>query len=257
MQPPRAIGEASLVNRNDAPSLHSMFAELQKKLATDLQAGRTVIRHGPTLGDVSEFQWIEMLRNLPQRYAVTKAFVVDSTGATSGQQDIVIFDRHFSPLLFSVEGATFIPAESVYAVLEAKQKLTAPDIKYAGEKAASVRGLHRTSVAITHAGGTFPPREPFPILAGIVALESSWKQPLGPALEKALASLESAERLDIGCAITGGSFDAQYNQDGLESLERSSAENALIFFFIRLLHRLQQLGSVPAMDLVEYGKSIK
>jgi hypothetical protein len=132
--------------------------------------------------------------------------------------DLVIYDRQYSPLLFNQDGALYVPAESVYAVLEVKPELDKGTVEYAGKKAASVRALKRTSVPVPHAGGVFEPRKLFEILAGIVALESSWKPPFGDSL------------LDV---LHGSPL------------------------FLRLLGRLQSLGTVPALDLTEYGRSLE
>ena len=43
----------------------------------------------------------------------------------SEQIDVVVFDRQYSPFIFNYEGQTIIPAESVYAVFEAKQTVNA------------------------------------------------------------------------------------------------------------------------------------
>lgn len=82
-----------------------------------------------------------------------KAFVVDSEGHFSEQIDIVVYDRQYSPFIFTFNDQLFIPAESVYAVFEAKQELSADIIRYAQNKATSVRRLKRTSLPIPHAGG--------------------------------------------------------------------------------------------------------
>ena len=58
---------------------------------------------------------------LPKRYQAAKAHVVDSLGNFSQQIDVVVFDRQYSPFIFTYENETIIPAESVYAVFEAKQ----------------------------------------------------------------------------------------------------------------------------------------
>src|SRR3546814_8384516 len=79
-------------------------------------------------------------------YEARKGFVVDSRGVFSQQIDVIIHDRQYSPFVFTFKGTDVVPAESVYAVFEAKQELTAAYIRYAGEKAASVRRLHRTSL---------------------------------------------------------------------------------------------------------------
>ena len=70
---------------------------------------------------MSEAVWLELLNSyLPTRYQAAKAVVVDSEGAFSDQIDVVVFDRQYSPFIFRFEGQTVIPAESVYAVFEAK-----------------------------------------------------------------------------------------------------------------------------------------
>ena len=61
------------------------------------------------------------------------------------------------------------------------------------------------------------------------------------------------ERLDLGCALCNGGFEVMYAADGEPQLTQSGADSSLIFFFLRLLHRLQQIATVPAIDYVEYS----
>ena len=107
------------------------------------------------------------------------------------------------------EGQTIIPAESVYAVFEAKQSINAGQVDYAQEKVASVRRLHRTSLPIPYAKGTYPPKPLIPILGGILTFESDWSPPLGAALEAALAEGEDNGRLDLGCVAAHGHFTSR------------------------------------------------
>jgi hypothetical protein len=83
--------------------------------------------------------------------------------------------------LLPFEGQKIIPAESVYGVFEAKQTLNAELVRYAREKCASVRKLHRTSLPIPP-GGTYDAKPLTPILGGVLSFESDWKPPLGDAL---------------------------------------------------------------------------
>lgn len=92
--------------------------------------------------------------------------MVDSKGTFSQQIDVVVFDRQYSPFIFNYEDQTIIPAESVYAVFEAKQAINAAQIAYAQAKVASVRQLHRTSLPIPFAYGTYPAKPLIPILTG-------------------------------------------------------------------------------------------
>jgi hypothetical protein len=235
---------------NDAKSL---FKSLQDQLEASLAGARAVLSHPVARGMASEDNWIAMLRaHMPNRYQIDKAFVVDSEGARSDEIDIVIYDRQYTPLLYNQSGQRFVPAESVYAVLESKQTLNKVNLEYAGRKAASVRNLKRTSAKIIHAGGELEARGLPRILSGIVAFDSAWALILGKRMRRILEGQAEAERLDFGCAVRAGSFEVQYGKSGIESSKQSDASTALFFFFLTLLHRLQTMGTVPAINYQAY-----
>lgn len=96
--------------------------------------------------------------------------------------DVVVFDRQYSPFIFNFKAAKIVPAESVYAVFEAKQTMDAGLLTYAKSKIASVRRLKCTSLPIPHAGGEFPAKPSIHILGGMLSLESEWSPPLGDSL---------------------------------------------------------------------------
>lgn len=240
-----------------AEKLKGLFEALQDRLCASLGANRAVFDHPVTKGDASEFDWITMLSNhLPHRYQVDKAFVIDVNGDFSEQIDVVIYDRQYTPILYNHESQRVIPAESVYAIFEVKQEIDKKNIEYAGQKAASVRSLVRTSTKITHAGGEHGPRPPIPILAGILAYQSSWNPPLGEALKASLSERGELERIDLGCAVQSGSFEVSYGTDGTMELDIVNAEKALVHFLMRLLHRLQSVGTVTAIDYMAYSRTL-
>jgi hypothetical protein len=76
--------------------------------------------------------------------------VIDADGRESDYIDVIIYDRQFTPPVFN---KLYIPAESVYAVLEAKQTLNRESVIYAARKAQSVRLLRRTAAEIVDARG--------------------------------------------------------------------------------------------------------
>jgi hypothetical protein len=237
--------------------LHDLFFDLQQQLIAKLVTNRKNIKHSGIKGDATELCWLDMLNSyLPQRYHAAKSFVLDSEGLLSDQIDIVIFDRQYSPFLFNQDDALYVPAESVYAAIEVKQDIDKDMIEYAGDKTASVRRLKRTSAPITHAGGKFPPKEHFEILSGIIALECKWSPPFGDSFTNAIKELSLEKRIDLGCALRSGAFDVTYLGDTESIIETCGAEESLIFFFLHLLTRLQQLGTVPAMNIAEYAKSL-
>jgi hypothetical protein len=229
---------------------------LQETLEASLRASNSAHVHPVSKGDATEENWLKLLQShLPKRYEASKAFVMDSLGCISDQIDIVVYDRQYTPVLYNQDRQPFIPAESVYAVFEVKPSLNREYIFYAGEKVASVRKLLRTSAEITHAGGKFEPRPLSPILGGILTYESEWKPGLGKPLLHALNELAVEQKLDIGCTITEGAFEIEYF-DGKTQLVKSDSSLSLVSFFFRLLAKLQNLGTVSAIDYKQYINAI-
>ena len=237
--------------------LGDTFLGLQKEMTAALQSSRKNVKHPTAKGNVSENSWRKLLSTyLPARYCVAEAFVVDSTGDVSEQMDLVIFDRQYSPFLFNVDGACYIPAESVYAVFEIKQDATKTQMDYAGKKAESVRKLKRTSTAIPHAGGKFAPVKPKEIIAGFLALTGGQQFCSEKNFSRLLEKLPAKRKIHLACILERGSF-------GLLQKRRKAViktyppEQALIGFFLSLLTALQTLGTVPAMDIQAYAKSLR
>ena len=194
--------------------------------------------------------WIDMLsRYIPERYQVASAHVVDSRGNFSEQIDVVVFDRQYSPFIFTYEDQLIVPAESVYAVFETKQTVSARLVQYAQDKVASVRNLHRTSLPIPHAGGVYDPKQLIPIIGGLLTFESEWKPPMGSSFEKALSDGKDDRRLDIGCVASHGHFMFDDN-NGYDLVDGSKPATAFLF---ALISRLQFSGTVPMIDIDAYG----
>jgi Domain of unknown function (DUF6602) len=246
---------------NSGPKLNSVdlkevFGGLQRQMIEKMEADRRTIPHAPTLGDEGESSWLALLQDyLPKRYQAEKAFVLDAEGKCSQQQDIVIFDRQYSPFLLCHKHARYIPAESVYAVFEVKQDLTKDHVNYAGVKAASVRALRRTTSVIYHAGGRHDPKPHFAVLAGLLCLESGWSPSFGEPFNDAIASLAESERLQCGCCLNAGAFECDWATP-IPAISVSPRDTALVYFFLRLLAQLQKLGTVPAIDLDAYAKNL-
>jgi hypothetical protein len=233
-------------------NLHELMDAEQDALRAVLGGTRRATKHPEGKGTATELRWKEMLESfLPTRYCVSKASVLDADGYASDQFDAVVHDRHFTPTFRNDGGSLYIPAESVYGVVEVKQELSRKNVKYAIEKVASVRHLRRTSVDAP----LVEAREPASILGAIVCLDSAWsKDPLGKKLEEALALADEYGRLDLGCSLLHGSFEVTYAEDGTVEVTRSESEIALSFFSMRLFARLRALGSVAPLDADEWSR---
>ncbi len=241
-------------SENDGPDyLRQAFARVHKRLAFELMHAAETITHDGERGRSTENDWITILRNyLPKRYAVDSGIAVDSTGRTSDQIDVIIFDQQYTPVLLETATIRLIPAEAIYAVFDAKPEINATTLKYASEKAESVRKLTRTSAPIPHAGGVYPAKALFPIIGGILAEKVGWSKGFSDSFRDQLLSLSQKPStiIDCGCGLSHGAFDV-YEKDG--KLSFGQQEAGLVFFLFRLLNKLQSLGTVPAIDWNAYA----
>ena len=233
-------------------SLSKLLEGLHDDIQQKLETVRTTFGHPGTKGDASERVWLSLLQKyLPQRYQAEKAHVVDSKGVFSDQMDVVVFDRQYSPFIFHYEEQMVIPAESVYAVFEAKQSINAEQIEYAEKKIASVRKLHRTSLPIPHAGGTYPAKPLIPIYGGILSFESDWTPAFGKSLSDALDKGKGDTRLDFGCIAAHGYFCLDRKTDHYETHIGGKAATGFLF---KLISQLQFSGTVPMIDIQAYAE---
>jgi hypothetical protein len=233
--------------------LQESFASEQVCLEASLRSSNR-IRHQGDKGEVNEQHFIDFLRHyLPNRYTVDKAMVIDSRGNTSESIDVVVFDRQYTPTLMDSDKHRYVPAESVYAVFECKPTINKEYLGYAGDKAASVRRLHRTSIKIHAASGIHEPKVPQHIIAGILAIDVGWVGGLDTTFEKNLAETTGLAALDCGFAATGACFDT-FNED--RTLTYGPPSNALAYFAFRLLSRLQACATVPAVDWSAYANQL-
>lgn len=234
-------------------TLPYLLEELHGDIHERLKRARRTMGDMVAKGDASESIWLSLLKEyLPKRYQAEKAFVVDSNGKFSQQMDIVIFDRQYSPFIFKLEGNIIVPAESVYAVFEAKQTVNKKIIEYSIDKIQSVRELHRTSLPIPHAGGTFPAKPPIDILGGILCLESDWSPALGESFEDVLK--ENIGEINMGCVAAHGYF---YFEEVNRTYKVCNTDKSATHFLFKLISQLQFSGTVPMIDIMAYSKWIK
>lgn len=244
--------------------LSELYCSIQKEMIASLNLSSSAVIHPGTKGDATENDWISFFRNyLPTRYKVDKGIVIDSDGNQSQQIDIIIYDNHYSYFVFHRDDTLLVPAESVYAVFEVKQNLNKEHIQYAGNKAKSVRELHRTSAPIKYAGGQYPPKELHEIVSGLLTTTCDWKGPIQSKVVQYLNERDYYERLDLVCSINKCTFSVNNNvflsdYDSKENYETMFCESdkSLVYLLLSLLKKLQDIGTVPAISFSDYEKPI-
>jgi len=232
-------------------SLPQLLASLHDDIEQRLATARKSFGHPDAKGNASENVWLELFETyLPKRYSELKAYVVDSNGTFSDQIDAVIFDRQYSPFIFNYQGQTVVPAESVYAVFEAKQTINAAQVRYTQEKLVSVRRLCRTSLPIPTANGILQPKPLHTIVGGLLTFESDWNPALGDPLTESLKTENMDGQLDIGCVAAHGMFSC----DARGCYTFAKQGKPATAFLFELIARLQNIATVPMIDIRAYAQ---
>lgn len=130
-----------------------------------------------------------------------------------------------------------------------------------------------------NSGVQFPPRPLTKIIGGFLSTTNTYSHKNNDTIVKHLGASRGFKGLDIGCIADYGSFHVDYKGEEDTSLTKledfqkryadyydsrrlvtvvfSSKENSLVSFFLQLTRYLQQaIGTVPAINLNEYSKSI-
>jgi hypothetical protein len=87
-------------------------------------------------------------------------------------------------------------------------------------------------------------------LGGLLTFESDWNPALGAPFTEALRDGDALGRLDIGCVAAHGMFCRQNENDYAVLPEGKPATT----FFLELVARLQELGTVPMIDTRAYAR---
>jgi hypothetical protein len=234
---------------NGVAFLRERLISVERQFRDELMLTQQSITHDPTLGDAVEDAWIGLLRKyLPNRYCVAKAFAIDHQGSTTDQLDCLVYDAHFTPALFGKDRHLYVPAEAVYATFEIKQRVNAQHLQAAAKKAKSLRRLQRTSAPIPWANGMNPPKKPFSILAGLLAMECEWQDCFGRSFRKQFARWTNTEELDLVLTARSGFCD----RFGPTPLTIASGEGTLIRALFRFLEALRKRATVAAIEWDRY-----
>lgn len=244
--------------------LQELYSQMQREMLAKLKTGSMAVVHPGTKGDETELNWINWFSDyLPKRYMINKGIVIDSAGKQSEQIDIIVYDAQYSYFVFHHDNIVLVPAESVYAILEVKQNLNKAHMEYAAKKVRSVRELFRTSAPIKHAGGEYPPKPLHEIIGGIITTTCDWESPIQPKVAEHIYNKSKLERLDLVCSISDGTFSVENNtflEDFREEINPTikfcDKDDSLVYLLLSILKKLQDIGTVPAIDFSKYAEVI-
>jgi hypothetical protein len=83
----------------------------------------------------------------------------------------------------------------------------------------------------------------------LLAATSVWgEETFAANIRRCVAGHKGQDRLDLVCCLEHGT---------IEHPQVSRPEESLIFFVLRLLDRLRGMGTAPAVDWQEYGRSLR
>lgn len=230
----------------------NLLLRKQDKLLSDLKEC-VDIDHPTGKGDSSEESWREFLRSiLPEKYKITKGYVIDSNGNESEQIDIIIYDALYSPLIMTTKAnEMYIPSEAVYAVAEVKQTINKSYLEYTQKKIQSVKNLYRSSRGMISSGKKLPPRTPTKIIGLMLATNMNIDT---CTLNK---HLKQYDNIDISCSINKGSFYVLKDDNNkIIDIQNTSGNESILGLFFYLQNELHKIGTVAAIDIRKYANAL-
>jgi len=187
--------------------LTGIMLGIANQLKTDFDSLSSQIKHSGTKGSIREDVLIEFLRkHIPNRYAVNKGEIISSKDETSKQIDVIIYDREYHPVFYSVGGNVLVPSESVMTIIEVKSNLTKKTFKDAVENIKSVKNMDKTAfhknpnygATSTEDGQTY---QVIPTRGYLFAYNTNMKlETLGNELIK----LNNKEKINFVCILNKG-----------------------------------------------------
>lgn len=229
--------------------LPSVVRTITARLEAELQ-GTVDIAHSASKGRVREALVLEQVlrRVLPETVGLAHgAEIVSSDGTTSGECDIVVYDRDV-PLLYRAETFTVIPIEAAMGVIEVKSMLDARELARAVPSLHRIKKMPRSALRrdrddprrVGRYGRLWPT---VPVSAHIVAFDSIDIRSLADQLRALEQGRSQWECLDSVYSLTKGYLmDASGNPQRLivESDARGQVVLAMVIELLNLFQRTWQ-----------------
>lgn len=244
-----------------------IFDQVAEKMRSDLAEARSALQHPGLKGSSFEEIFRHFLRNyLPATLDISTGIIVDSSGRSSRQIDVIISDAAKTPIFYRSGDTRVVPIEGVYSIIEVKATLTAQELRKAFENMKSVRALQKTAYLA----------ESGPIVSTKIMYGRSWdiwptnyfvfafdSDPLDN-LSSILAnwytrdSLPEWSRIDTTCVLNRGVILNQSKKGEFDALPTPGSivghyetERALLLFYA-LISRYIFQAEIPPFRFTDY-----
>ena len=233
---------------------------------------RAALNHSGQKGAILEDKLRSYLTEvLPNRLGVTEGIIYSSIGEVSPQCDVIVYDRHHTPVLFNENGTRAIPVECVFAIIEVKTRLSKGDLISFCSVLQTIRAFDRSALypspTLTK---TFllddKPMNFFPILGYMFSMESSSKI---SGLQEEIQRMLSGTNLSRlpNCVYVSNEGCIAYNgpktptsptpgwisyPNSLSKTARYEGKDAFLLFIVLLMDLLMAAEMYQQLNLVQY-----
>jgi hypothetical protein len=228
-----------------------------------------------TKGEMREEELVDAFRlYVPRRYELIKGVVVNTSGAESDPQDVILFDTSLLPTFLGSGTNRIVPVEGVVGVIQVKSRATPGNIRSAVSNVASAKRLlsQQMRSGVPPAGtdrlGTAATAATF--FGGALFLsKQSRDRSLMDAYAQAVMDVEPRERCDALCLADeftvlwgnpsrGEGVHFGWRGEQAEApLRLLAGKDSLLFFYLSLAEHLANWISPPIrwMDYV-FGSNV-
>ena len=249
------------------PDVITIFDEVASKMLADLNQARAAVEHAGIKGQAIEETVREFLRlYLPGSLDISTGVLLDSTGATSRQLDVIISDSAKTPIFYRAGDHRVIPVECAYAVIEVKARLDSTNLDDCIKNMKSVRALKKTafypqSGDIKYSNTLYGRSwEYWPTNYSVFGFDSVDLGLLGERLlaKQASAKWPAHERIDMVCVLKRGVICNVVEGQGYDALPTPQSQlnvtktsRALLLFY-SLLSRYMNQARMPRFRFTDY-----
>lgn len=246
--------------------LASIMTSASAEMTNSLTKIQAALDHNLSKGEAAEEAVRRFLvLHLPGSIGVASGQIVDSTGTTSKQLDVILYDVARTPVLFTSDqgGHRLIPSEGALAVIEVKTHIDANDADSIVKNMLSVKTLDKSAY---FAQGMIEQstmvhgieRDHFPTLYYVLTFGSGGLESLATGFATAMAGLPEDSRIDMLCVLSKGVLlnvlpDGTF--DGVpragSALGAYESQNALLLWYLLLARFVLQSWTRP-INLLKY-----